>query len=147
MLAFIDFGSYEQEDKYSHSTTHSMHFLQLAFNNFSCLQVISMSRFIVINFVPSFYTYISFYYHSVLIFMAKQGRDQKMDCFKCCCITPFSSETLPWYVATCNCLKFSIILCLQKYCLYLSIELNIHFVAIPIHDQYHSRTKYKEIFN
>lgn len=62
----VDFGSYKLEDKYSHSTTHSIHFLQLAFINFRRLQAISLSRFIVINFAPSFFcnSNFPFYYHS-----------------------------------------------------------------------------------
>lgn len=33
----------------------------------------------------------------LLIFMALQGRDWKMDCFGCCCFTAFPSKTFPWY--------------------------------------------------
>jgi hypothetical protein len=91
---FVGFGSHKLEDKHSYITTHSIHFLQFAFNCFWCLQVIfpSLSHFVVIKlFLPS--SYLMLFY-----LFSWQRRDWKMGCFSCCCIKAFYSKAFPWYV-------------------------------------------------
>ena len=87
----VDFGSYKLEDKYSHSTTHSIHFLQLAFINFRRLQAISLSRFIVINFAPSFFcnSNFPFYYHSTYA-----GESLENGLVGCCQVQSMGKSTL-----------------------------------------------------
>lgn len=100
----VDFGSYKLEDKYSHSTTHSIHFLQLAFINFRRLQAISLSRFIVINFAPSFFcnSNFPFYYHSTY---AGESLENGLLQLLLYYAFSFQDTSLVWY----NCLQYKLV--------------------------------------